>query len=98
MKKLLISITIILSILCTGCTNESSVYFMSGRYYTDGTVITDDGNIWGYSQDIISDEPSYNDEPIIALMDDNGTPEVITDDIIIGVVFDSMIGGVKIEY
>ena len=31
-------------------------YTAYGRYYTDGTVITNDGNEWSYTTDIISDK------------------------------------------
>ena len=67
---------------------ESTTYITAGRYYTCGEVITNDGNIWGYSQDIISEAPSYDDEPIFALFDDKGTPDNIYDDEILGVVLD----------
>ena len=71
---------------------ESVVYFTSGRYYftadLQGQVLTEDGNIWGYTQDIISDEPSYHSEPVIACFDDMGTPNNIYDDEIISLVLD----------
>lgn len=59
-----------------------------GRYYTSGEVITKDGNVWGYSQHIISERESYDNEPVFALFDDNGTPENIYDDEIYGLVLD----------
>lgn len=81
-----------LSLLFTGCSQkgnlEHTTYITSGRYYTSGEVITEDGNVWGYSQDIISERESYDNEPIFALFDDNGTPENIYDDEIYGVVLD----------
>jgi hypothetical protein len=91
MKKLLIAV---LAGLClTGCTVaepevsvEPIMYITSGHYYTSGEVITDDGNIWGYSQDIISDAPSYDDEPVYVLMYDAGTPDNIYDDEVVGLV------------
>lgn len=68
---------------------EHTVYFIAGRYDDlQGQVLTNDGNVWDYTQDIISDEPSYNNEPIIACIDDNGTPTEVTDDIILGLVID----------
>lgn len=63
-------------------------YIVSGRYYTSGEVITSDGNIWGYSQDIISEKESYDNEPVFAVFDDNGTPDDIYDDEIYGLVLD----------
>lgn len=81
-----------LSLLFTGCSQkgnlEHTTYIVSGRYYTSGEVITEDGNVWGYSQDVISERESYDNEPIFALFDDNGTPENIYDDEIYGVVLD----------
>ena len=73
---------------------ESQQYTAYGRYYTDGTVITnktDDGYdsmLWGYSTDIISDMKPYDGMPIWIAFDDNATPNNITDDIILGVVYD----------
>lgn len=80
-------------LLLSGCTQkpanvEHTTYITAGRYYTNGEVITNDGNIWEYDQDIISEQPSYDDEPIFALFDDNGTPDNIYDDEILGVVLD----------
>lgn len=63
-------------------------YTAYGRYYTDGTVITDDGNEWSYSTDAISDQTPYNNMPVWIGFDDNGTPTDITDDIILGLVYD----------
>ena len=81
-----------LSLLFTGCSQkgnlEHTTYIVSGRYYTSGEVVTEDGNVWIYSQDIISERESYDNEPIFALFDDNGTPENIYDDEIYGVVLD----------
>lgn len=85
MKKLLIAV---LAALClSGCAvdeTEPEMYIASGHYYTIGEVILEDGNIWGYSQDIISDAPSYDDEPVYVLMYDAGTPDYIYDDEIVG--------------
>ena len=62
-------------------------YTAYGRYYTDGTVITNDGNEWSYTTDTISDKTPYNAMPIWIGFDDNGTAD-ITDDIILGLVYD----------
>ena len=67
---------------------ESQTYTAYGRYYTDGTVITNDGNEWGYSTDTISDKTPYDGMPVWVGFDDNGTPADITDDIILGLVYD----------
>ena len=63
-------------------------YIVSGRYYTSGQVITQDGNIWDYSQDTISEKESYDNEPVFAIFDDNGTPDDIYDDELYGLVLD----------
>ena len=90
MKKLL---TIALIVLClSGCTQEAeanaepTMYIMSGIYYASGEVLTEDGNIWGYSQDVISEAPSYDNEPVYVLVYDVGTPDNIYDDEIVGLV------------
>ena len=63
-------------------------YTAYGRYYTDGTVITDDGNEWGYTTDTISDKTPTDNMPVWIGFDDNGTPDNITDDIVLGLVYD----------
>lgn len=82
MKKL---VTIILISLClTGCSTkpESSIYTTAGWYYTCGEVITEDGNIWGYT----ADEECHDEEPVLVVFDDAGTPDNIYDDEIIGLI------------
>ena len=56
---------------------------MQGRYYAYGEVITSDGNEWGYT-----DPERLDGDPVYAVLDDNGTPEYIYDDIVVGVVYD----------
>lgn len=63
-------------------------YTAKGRYYTNGTVITEDGNEWSYSTEAISDKPTYDGMPVDVGIDDNGTPDDISDDIILGLVWD----------
>lgn len=103
-KKLLVTISIGVALALSGCNMpktaeheesprpEHTHYFQSGRYYFDadmqGQVVTDDGNVWGYTQDIISDKPSYHYEPVYAVFDDMGTPNNIYDDEIVGLVLD----------
>lgn len=67
---------------------EHTRYTAYGRYYTDGTVITNDGNEWGYNTDTISDQTPTDGMPVWVGFDDNGTPTNITDDIILGLVYD----------
>ena len=63
-------------------------YTAYGRYYTDGIVITNDGNEWSYSTDTVSNKTPYNNMPVWIGFDDNGTPNDITDDVILGLVYD----------
>ena len=96
LKKIIIALLIALPL--TGCaSNDTSVdsttidsnnYITQGRYYTDGRVITTDGNEWAYQTDAISDSPAYNSEPVYVVFSDEGTPENIYDDAIIGLVLD----------
>ena len=89
MKKLLALILVMGAFL--GCTNTEVVhtrYVAQGHYYADGTVITTDGNIWDYQTDTISDKPSYDHQAVNVGFDDNGTPDDITDDIILGLTWD----------
>ena len=77
-------------LMTTGCTDtkvESQRYTAYGRYYTNGTVITNDGNEWSYHTDIISDRKPTDAMPVWVGFDDNGTSD-IADDIILGLVYD----------
>lgn len=97
MLKKLMSLALV-SVVCftVGCAKteiptpevESVRYTAYGRYYTDGSVITDDGNIWSYSTDTISDKTPTDGMPVWVGFDDNATPNDITDDIILGLVYD----------
>ena len=93
MKKALIILS--LAITLTGCTSqpyseiESNNYVVPhSRYYTDGTIETSDGMLWGYETETISNIQPYNGMPVFMCMNDNGTPEIIKDDIVLGLVFD----------
>lgn len=98
MKKIIALLSI--AMLLTGCQEQSepcqetepvvthTSYIVSGRYYTSGKVVTSDGNIWDYSQDIINEKDSYDNEPVFAAFDDNGTPDNIYDDEIYGLALD----------
>ena len=82
MKKLLFIMMIALGLVQT----EPVMYITEGHYYTHGEVVTDDGNIWDYSQFIISDKLSYDNEPVYVIMSDAGTPDNIYDDEIVGLI------------
>jgi hypothetical protein len=51
-------------------------------------VITNDGNEWNYTTDTISDKTPTNAMPVWIGFSDNATPNDITDDIILGLVYD----------
>ena len=95
MKKLFALTLVVGAFLITiGCTKTEPApkvhtrYVAQGHYYADGTVITADGNVWDYHTDIISDKPSYDHQAVNVGFDDNGTPNDITDDIILGLTWD----------
>lgn len=91
MKKL--SIALLCATLLAGCSAHHEPaphdhYVTTGRYYLDSTVITADGNIWDYQADTINDRPAENAMPVYVAFDDNGTPDNIYDDAILGLVLD----------
>ena len=93
MKTRLVVTTLLCSALLGGCAKSEAPkvhaqYTAYGRYYTDGTVLTNDGNAWNYSTDIISDKTPTDGMPVLAGFDDNGTPNNIEDDVILGLVYD----------
>lgn len=86
-------------LICSGCASKANEpvseteinheqYMTTGRYYINGNVITHDGNIWDYQTEIISDEPSYDNEPVYVVFDNNGTETDIYDDAVIGLILD----------
>ena len=44
--------------------------------------------LWGYQTDSISNEVPYDGMPVVMALDDNGTPDIIEDDIVLGLVYD----------
>ena len=55
--------------------HSSSTYTTQGTY-SDGTVITDDGNIWDYSTDM------DNDTSVVVVFDNMGTNSIYDDEIL----------------
>ena len=97
MKKKIIFALLGAFLIFTGCDEvpeqnspmvESTTYIISGRYYTSGELYTEDGNTWEYSQDIISEAPSYDNQPVYALINDMGTANKF-DDEVLGLVLDT---------
>lgn len=96
MKKLIAITLLLVSLLFTACTEQTKPpastphdrYITTGRYYLNSTVITSDGNEWGYSTDTISDRPAEDAMPVYIAFDDNGTADNIYDDIILGLTLD----------
>jgi hypothetical protein len=102
-KTLALTLAVGAFLMTTGCTStapapktESTRYTAYGRYHThievDNKVIegvkTHDGHIWEYHADTISDKTPTDAMPVWVGFDDNGTPADITDDIILGLVYD----------
>lgn len=84
MRKLIITMLTILCLVGNSKpvpTSEHTMYIVTGHYYASGEVITEDGNIWGYTDGAID-----NNQPVNVLFDDMGTPDNIYDDEIVGLV------------
>ena len=65
---------------------SANVYTLDGIYCVD-EVFTSDGNRWGYDVvDTIDGIPAYDGMPVTVWLSDNGTPDDMTDDIILGLV------------
>lgn len=60
-----------------------NVYTLDGIYCVD-TVYTDDGNCRSYDMlDYVGDVPAYDGMPVTVWLSDNGTPDCVTDDVIL---------------
>ena len=65
---------------------SANVYTLDGIYCVD-EVYTSDGNHWDYDiLDYVGDVPTYDGMPVTVWMSDNGTPDDMTDDIVLGLV------------
>ena len=65
---------------------SANVYTLDGIYCVD-EVFTSDGNRWGYDVvDTIDGIPAYDGMPVTVWLSDNGTPDDVTDDVILGLV------------
>lgn len=62
---------------------SANVYTLDGIYCVD-EVYTSDGNRWGYDMlDYVGDTPAYDGMPVTVWLSDNGTPDIVTDDVIL---------------
>ena len=65
---------------------SANVYTLDGVYCVD-EVYTSDGNRWGYDMlDCVGDIPTYDGMPVTVWLSDNGTPDDVTDDVVLGLV------------
>lgn len=65
---------------------SANIYTLDGIYCVD-EVYTSDGNRWGYDMlDYVGDIPTYDGMPVTVWLSDNGTPDDVTDDIILALV------------
>lgn len=65
---------------------SANVYTVDGVYCVD-TVYTSDGSHWSYDMlDYVGDTPTYDGMPVTVWMSDNGTPDDVTDDVILALV------------
>ena len=65
---------------------SANVYALDGIYCVD-EVFTSDGNRWGYDMvDYVGDTPAYDGMPVTVWLSDNGTPDDVTDDVVLGLV------------
>lgn len=64
----------------------ANIYTLDGIYCVD-EVYTSDGNRWGYDMlDYVGDIPTYDGMPVTVWLSDNGTPDDVTDDVILALV------------
>ena len=69
-----------------GASASANVYTVDGIYCVD-EVYTSDGNGRGYDMlDYVGDIPAYDGMPVTVWLSDNGTPDDVTDDIILALV------------
>ena len=63
-----------------------NVYALDGIYCVD-EVYTSDGNHWSYDiVDYVGDVSAYDGMPVTVWLSDNGTPDDVTDDVVLGLV------------
>ena len=71
---------------CATTAPSANVYTLDGIYCVD-TVYTSDGNRWDYDMvDYVGDVPAYDGMPVTVWLSNNGTPDDMTDDVVLGLV------------
>lgn len=71
---------------CATTAPSANVYTLDGIYCVD-EVYTSDGNRWGYDMlDYVGDTPTYDGMPVTVWLSNNGTPDDVTDDVILSLV------------
>ena len=75
-----------LSGACATTAPSANVYTLDGIYCVD-EVYTSDGNHWSYDMlDYVGDTPTYDGMPVTVWLSDSGTPDDVTDDVVLGLV------------
>ena len=70
----------------TAPSSTTNVYTLDGIYCVD-TVFTSDGNHWEYNMvDYVGDTPAYDGMPVTVWLSNNGTPDDVTDDVVLALV------------
>lgn len=80
-RSITLALALTLALSSIGCTSKHTQYTTEGTYYLDGTIITEDGNEWGYDTDTIRGDGVA----VVVRFDNNGTIIDITDDIILSI-------------
>lgn len=96
MKRLFAIAGIAACLLCLpGCgkRNNPQRFIISGTYFVDGTVVTDDGHEWGYDPELGVLHGMDDYSRVFVSMSDNGTPGKREDDIILGIALRGEING-----
>ena len=68
-----------------------SVYSLYGRYYTDGTFIDENGEVWEYQMETVDGKPVYDGMPICVGVSSQGTT-TLSDDVIRWAMLDYVTG------
>lgn len=78
MKKLLTIIATLVALV--SCAPSRNTYIMEGTTADNDLIITEDGNAWDVTTDIVIGSS------VVVTFDNNGTPDYVFDDIITSVV------------